>query len=864
MIVNLEDIKSRLDVHKALQTIGYPGSDPKKIGSKSDEVHDFCPVHGGDHGRNFSVNTTSKAARCYTCHFKGDIITAHMEANGLGFLEALDGLARDQGIEVIYQGATKNVWRTTGDVINEAVPMHSSSLHPYLIKKGVGYVPGLLRSKDRVGHDCVLVPLSSVDGLINGYQTVRERRPEAGDIPKCFLSKNFHGSFFLLGTLSEEGEVYIAEGIATAGTIWEALDKNKPVVSLGAAWNIPYVAKALKERYPNLRLIFCLDDSRAAFEQVKKLGGEFDASYRLPHFERLTTSINAEKGLADFNDIVSKCGQSIEVVRGQLAKALSFDELPFDKYLSQTAVAAKEAPRADGAPLTEDSEYSTALISDLELDSIRYILNRSFNDIVDTGVPPDEFEITSFIGAPVKEGKQTISLHRTIVEIIKKSWNDDDGDLALTITDIALRSGEFSTKIHAILSNIECRQMPTAQGVIKRLSNLKENSSLSQYENIIKKMREGKILPESGLDLLRGEIERNRAKSHIVQSDDFFEDKFIEDDLGADNNFVATEFSDLNLLLKGGLRGGKLITLQGKAGSGKSTFMIQVRDYLARQGLPVIFVTMEQTRKELRDISRNRMQMEIRETKKGLSIDQLRAESAHMYSVFCKNIYTIEGSEHLSIHGSGVQFLTLSRVGEYIRNVIHQTNKKPVVFIDPFQRLSTGYKELDSSEYDKINALVALMKYLAINLDITIIAASDVTKDHESNISGEGSGRGTYMIQHLSDVIISFKESEESAYEALFGEPRPETSLQEDSPPRSKAGQSRSKKLTRHQFAVIRELDSLKPALRNDQWDSEKWVALVVSKNRGHIKFSPLFIFESGARFKEVPIWGKIYKPIGR
>ena len=134
-----------------------------------------------------------------------------------------------------------------------------------------------------------------------------------------------------------------------------------------------------------------------------------------------------------------------------------------------------------------------------------------------------------------------------------------------------------------------------------------------------------------------------------------------------------------------------------------------------------------------------------------------------------KNVFTIEGFKHVDMSGHTLKFLTLSEIKGKVIYVMQQTGKIPVLFIDPFQRCSTGYKEMDASEYDKINALIALLKHLAQILNIPIIIASDVTKDHSNNADGEGAGRGTYMIQHQADVIITFKESEDNPYEALFG-----------------------------------------------------------------------------------------------
>ena len=67
---------------------------------------------------------------------------------------------------------------------------------------------------------------------------------------------------------------YLAEGIATALTIWEALDKCFPVISVGSIYNLTNVIKALEAKYPQLTIIPCLDTGDAPIKQLKNLKAE--------------------------------------------------------------------------------------------------------------------------------------------------------------------------------------------------------------------------------------------------------------------------------------------------------------------------------------------------------------------------------------------------------------------------------------------------------------------------------------------------------------------------------------------------------------------------------------------------------------
>ena len=150
-----------------------------------------------------------------------------------------------------------------------------------------------------------------------------------------------------------------------------------------------------------------------------------------------------------------------------------------------------------------------------------------------------------------------------------------------------------------------------------------------------------------------------------------------------------------------------------------------------------------------------------------------------------------------------------------------------------------------------------------MKLDITIIMASDVTKSNAENADGDGAGRGSYMIQHLSDVVITFKESESHAFEAMYS-----CTLPDDSKPSDIKIQIGTKKfsLSNQQKKVWNEMNSV--TAHQSQFekdflnDGEKWVAAVVSKNRGYRTFSPIYIFKQGKKFEEVSIWSNILPTI--
>lgn len=850
MIENIEELKAQLDPEQVLHLIGYDSCSPKYNG---DEIRIFCPIHGSDRQRSLSINTTKRLWECHSCHESGDLIKLYEKAMRVDFHGAYDALFGLSGQTDKFKGATReaaidnpNPLQIPQQVLDSAVKLaHGSNDYYYLKNKKVVACDGLYFGKDPNGNPSLIVPLYNIDNDLQSVQFIHSGG-------KFYLEGTHSNSaFFSTDPLNDGDTAYLAEGIGTALTIWMAFEKAAKVISFGSAGNIYHVVNALKSKFPQIKLILCLDRSEAAFKQVQRLGQVQGLSYRLPFFEGLNIP-TGNKMPDDFNDLVSKCNLPLATVKEQLMIERSFHDLSIKNIEVQPA---KEAPKADAMP-------ASMLTDELELDIINYLANTPLSSICTDGFSPNDFDASLFKGSVVKEGKKTVSINRITVNAINELWQ---GDAHFLPTDIPLRAGDKADAVHVLLQKLANRTVPRADQIKIRLSSLRSNGVLSNIQNIVDTMISGGEITPEKLDLLSNEIEKGQAESNVLHSDEYYLASILEREEEEEKACIETEFTDLNLLLKGGLRGGRLITLQGAAGAGKSTLMIQMKDNLASKGIPVVFVTMEQSRSELKDVSLARIKasfLDSQPANKKLTKEELFELSINKYAQLARNTYTIEGHSHISMSGPSLRLLTISRVRGYVLNVMQQTKRKPILFIDPFQRLSTGYKEIDASEYDKINTLILLIKAMALILDITIIVASDITKDHESNLTGEGAGRGSYMIQHQSDVVITFKESERSAFEAIYQRTPP---AKADAPSPSNKSRKGSQtilteeNLTRDQRKILKleESEELQPLLKNNTDDI--YVAAVVSKNRGGRVFSPLFIHQKGVnRFIEVPFWAKV------
>ena len=104
--------------------------------------------------------------------------------------------------------------------------------------------------------------MQDVAGSIHGLQIVRgrvagqkQRRLEKEFWPAGLVKK---GHFHQLGMVAGAQVLLVAEGYATAATLYEAT--GLPVAVAFDAGNLEPVAKALREKFPNAAITICADN----------------------------------------------------------------------------------------------------------------------------------------------------------------------------------------------------------------------------------------------------------------------------------------------------------------------------------------------------------------------------------------------------------------------------------------------------------------------------------------------------------------------------------------------------------------------------------------------------------------------------
>ena len=186
--------------------------------------------------------------------------------------------------------------------------------HPYLVRKGIKSHGAKVQA-----DGWLLIPMRDSASKLWNIERIAPEKPSDGSTDKKGL---FHGKrtgcYCSIGTTKGAAALCIAEGFATGATIHEAT--GYPVAVAFNASNLEPVARALREKLPDLPLILCADDDAAtegnpgltkATEAAQSVGGLLS----IPDF-----GANRPERATDFNDMAQRFGleavkQVIEIAR---------------------------------------------------------------------------------------------------------------------------------------------------------------------------------------------------------------------------------------------------------------------------------------------------------------------------------------------------------------------------------------------------------------------------------------------------------------------------------------------------------------------------------------------------------------------
>ena len=214
---------------------------------------------------------------------------------------------------------------------------------------------------------------------------------------------------------------------------------------------------------------------------------------------------------------------------------------------------------------------------------------------------------------------------------------------------------------------------------------------------------------------------------------------FAQIEADADKPALSTGFTELDGLLDGGINTG-LYIIGAISSLGKTTFIIQLADYIAKQGQDVLFFSLEQPEREIiaKSISResyNAALLKTGETRGAKSTTgilngrhyknytdterQIIKAAKANYSAYADRIRIIEGVGNI-----GVKEIE-QRIKDHVK---YTEGRKPVIFIDYLQ-IMAAYEDDRRSYTDKQAVDKNIIELKRISRNYTIIAISSFNRD---------------------------------------------------------------------------------------------------------------------------------------
>jgi replicative DNA helicase len=228
----------------------------------------------------------------------------------------------------------------------------------------------------------------------------------------------------------------------------------------------------------------------------------------------------------------------------------------------------------------------------------------------------------------------------------------------------------------------------------------------------------------------------------------------------AETKAIPTGFNYLDSVLEGGLYEG-LYTIGAGTSTGKTTYIMQIVDNIAKAGEDVLVIALEMARNELmaRSISRLTYEDELQSVKHYAK--KIREITTYnKYSKYTKeerehiqlamNAYA-EYANHIFIH-EGVGNIGVKEVKELIEKHIKYTGNKPVVVVD-FIQILAPYNERYSDKQNTDKAVLEL-KRLSREHKIPIIAISSTNRTSYNDAPSLSMFKESGSLEFLSDVAL--------------------------------------------------------------------------------------------------------------
>lgn len=307
----IDDIIARTDIVDLIDS-------RVKLRKKGKDYRACCPFHNGNNNSSFSVSSDKQFYHCFNCGASGNVLTFLMEYDGIEFVDAIEVLAEQLGIEVPRENIggnsapsnyvdRKDLYQLMGDITRfymHQLRSHANSekVISYLKGRGltgqtakrfqIGYSPdgwdevrktfainsqiekqlidaGMLIAKDNGGsydrfRDRLMFPIHDQRGRVIGFggRVFDDTTPKylnSPETPIFHKSKELYGLYQVKQAHKDIQRILVVEGYMDVVALAQ-FDINYAVASLGTATTPQHIQLLFRQ---TSEVVCCFDGDNA-------------------------------------------------------------------------------------------------------------------------------------------------------------------------------------------------------------------------------------------------------------------------------------------------------------------------------------------------------------------------------------------------------------------------------------------------------------------------------------------------------------------------------------------------------------------------------------------------------------------------
>lgn len=225
------------------------------------------------------------------------------------------------------------------------------------------------------------------------------------------------------------------------------------------------------------------------------------------------------------------------------------------------------------------------------------------------------------------------------------------------------------------------------------------------------------------------------------------------------NELINTGFQKIDQAING--LGEGLYIIGAPPGLGKTSYILQMADNLAKRGHSIMYFSLEMSREELISKSLSRISFLNNMEGKPLTTKDILIGNTHQgfntmshveswfnkYKEFSDNIFITEGVANMNVMD----------IRSKVKSHISHMKEKPIVFIDYMQILAPINKK--GTDKQNIDNTIIELKRLSRDFKIPVIAVSSLNRAHYNVPIAMGAFKESGSIEFTADVLLGLEYS---------------------------------------------------------------------------------------------------------